>query len=49
MAALGRKSKYSTSTEKQFLNFMYGYLGKEEFKEFKKEYMRKKRERENTK
>ncbi len=48
MAALGRKSKYSTSTEKQFPNFMYGYLGKEGFKSFKKEFERKKRESEKN-
>jgi len=48
MAALGRKSKYSTSTEKEFLNFMFGYLGKEKFKDFKKEYKRKKWEREKN-
>jgi len=47
-AVTGRKSKYSPSTEKEFYGFMYGYLGKEKFKDFKREYKRKKREREKS-
>ena len=48
-AVTGRKSKYSPRTEEEFFRFMYGYLGsKKAFLKFKREYRRKKREREKN-
>jgi hypothetical protein len=44
-AVMGQKSKYSPLTEDEFYRFMYGYLGKEKFKEFKQERKRQKREK----
>jgi len=44
-AEMGRKAAYSFPTKAEFNKFMYGYLGKEKFKEFKREHKRKKREK----
>lgn len=44
-AEMGRKAAYSFPTKAEFNKFMYGYLGKEKFKEFMRENKARKKRR----